>query len=81
MKQLLSLILILGIGFIAILPGVLFASECKVTCKNGTCEIKHCRDNALCKCNWLGNPVCKCSKKGTIEEIGDVVDDILTPGK
>lgn len=80
MKSLLSLLLILGIGCITMLSGAVFASECRVTCKNGECEVKHCRDNALCKCNWLGNPVCKCSKKGTIEEIGDAADDILTPG-
>ena len=81
MKSLLSLTLILGLGFLIFLPGNVFASECKVSCKNGECEVKSCQYNALCKCNWLGNPVCKCSKKGTIEEIGDAADDILTPGR
>ncbi len=78
MKHILLLTMILLITAITGFPGELHAGDCKVSCKNGTCEVKNCDANAICKCNWLGNPVCKCKKKGIIEEIGDIADNILT---
>lgn len=79
MERVLSLILILGLGIMTLSTGNSFSSECKVSCKKGKCEVRICKDNAVCKCNWLGNPVCKCSKKGVLEEIGDIAGEILSP--
>lgn len=81
MKHVLVLSLILGFMFITGVAGDIYAADCMVTCKNGSCELRNCDANATCKCSWFGNPICKCSQKGIIEEIGDVADDILTPGK
>ena len=77
MKQLLSSILLFSLLLVFVLSSAIFAGDCKVSCRNGACEVTNCEDNATCKCSWLGNPICKCSTKGTIEEIGGVADEIL----
>ncbi len=79
MKLPFSVLVLISIFLVCLPNSNILASDCKATCKNGSCEITNCDSNALCKCNWLGNPVCKCNQKGIIEEIGDVADDILSP--
>jgi len=77
MRYLLSSMLVLSIILLFASVPVAQAAGCTATCKHGSCQITDCDSNAVCKCNWLGNPVCKCSAKGSIEEIGDIIDDIL----
>ena len=77
MRSMLSSMLVFSIILVFAATSVVHAAGCSAKCKHGECQITDCESNAVCKCNWMGNPICKCSQKGSLEEIGDIIDDIL----